>query len=335
MTGRMQAEPGAGEDPICRQVAPARAVMGLGEVVSRGLAERPRTMSPKFLYDEKGSSLFDEICDQPEYYPTRTEDALLAESAKSILELTRPDAIFELGSGMSRKTRRVLDACEALGIRPHYTAFDISEDALIAGGKVLAEAYPWLEIELLVGDYEAGFANLPRSDGKRLFMFLGSTIGNFEPPAATSFLADLRSAMAGHDWLLLGADRVKDEHVLKAAYNDRAGVTADFNLNLLRVLNKELGADFDLDRFRHHAFYNADQQRIEMHLVAETAHAVRIGDLDLRIALEAGETIRTEISRKFTEQSLTEMLADSGFALRHHFTPDNAYFSLALAQPKT
>lgn len=317
----------------CQLVEPARPVPDLAEVVSSGLTDTPRTMSPKFLYDERGSTLFDQICDLPEYYPTRTEDSLLAREAESILSLTRPDEIFELGSGMSRKTRRLLDACEAIGISPKYTAFDISEDALNAGGTALREAYPWLEISLLVGDYEGGFANLPGSDGTRMFVFMGSTIGNFEPDAATDFLSDLGNAMESDDWLLLGADRVKDEHVLHAAYNDSAGVTADFNLNMLRVLNSELSANFDLNRFRHRAFYNRDAERIEMHLVAETPHTVKIDELGLEITLSEGESIRTEISRKFTVDSLDTMLTRAKFDMRHHFSPENQYFSLVLAQP--
>ena len=184
-----------------------------------------------------------------------------------------------------------------------------------------------------MGDYEAGFANVPQADGPRLIVFLGSTIGNFEHGHAVAFLADLRGSMNPGDRLLLGADRVKDTAVLNAAYNDRQGLTAAFNLNLLNVLNAETDADFDPRGFDHLAAYNVEEARVEMHLVAKTTQNVRVGAIDAALKIEVGEKILTEISRKFTEESLTTMLNEAGYDIEAHFTPDNQYFSLVLARP--
>ncbi|MDP6352226.1 MAG: L-histidine N(alpha)-methyltransferase [Alphaproteobacteria bacterium] len=330
----LETDTDSGEGRIdCRFVEAVRQVPSLVDDVRSGLLSEPRTLPPKYFYDERGSRLFDRICETPEYYPTRTEDALLAEHAETIVGGAQPDGIVELGSGTSRKTRRLLDACETARVYPHYTAFDISEDALIAGGRVLAKQYEWLNINLLVGDYEAGFANLPKFDGTRLFVFLGGTIGNFEHDDAVAFLTDLRAIMEDGDQLLLGADRVKDESVLRAAYNDRAGITAAFNLNVLRVLNAEMGADFDVANFRHQAVYDADQAQIEMHLVSLVSQRVRLDAIDADLEIASGERIRTEISRKFTPESLSTLLAEAGYESDRHFSTDNGYFSLVLASP--
>jgi len=317
----------------CQYVEAARPVPSLIDDVRGGLLNRPRSLPPKYFYDERGSRLFDRICDTEEYYPTRTEDALLAECATAVIDAVRPVDILELGSGTSRKTRRLLDACAEERVFPSYTAFDISEHALCLGARGLLETYDWLNVNLLVGDYEAGFANVPRADGPRLIVFLGSTIGNFEYGHAVAFLADLRGSMNPGDRLLLGADRVKDTAVLNAAYNDRQGLTAAFNLNLLNVLNAETDADFDPRGFDHLAAYNVEEARVEMHLVAKTTQNVRVGAIDAALKIEVGEKILTEISRKFTEESLTTMLNEAGYDIEAHFTPDNQYFSLVLARP--
>lgn len=317
----------------CRQVAPARPISSLIEDVRRGLLSPPRSLPPKYFYDERGSVLFDRICDTPEYYLTRTEDALLDASAADIIAEAAPDDILELGSGMARKTRRLLDACGAAGVTPTYSPFDISEDALMRAAGELTREYPWLRVCVLVGDYDAGLAHLPRADGRRLFCFLGSTIGNFEHDHAVGFLRDLRERMNGGDLLLLGVDRVKDEAVLHAAYNDRDGLTAAFNLNMLRVLNAEIDADFDLDQFDHRAAFNRQRSRMEMHLVSRRDQEVAVGALATTIRLAAGEAILTEISRKFTPESLAAMLREAGFAPAAHYQPANGYFSLVLARP--
>lgn len=319
----------------CQTVARAREVPSLIDDVERGLLTPPRFLPPKYFYDEYGSKLFDKICETAEYYVTRTEDALLKECAASIVDQAAPDDILELGSGMSRKTRRLLDACESLGFCPTYSPYDISPETLHETALGLVEEYDWLEINILVGDYEAGLAHLPKSDGRRLFCFLGSTIGNFEHEKAVAFLKDIRGRMNPDDLLLLGADRVKDGQVLHAAYNDSQGITAAFNLNLLNVLNEEVNADFDLSQFEHRAEFNDDKSRIEMHLVALSDQTVTIGALDSSLRVQAGETILTEISRKFTDDSLSTMLNTAGFSTAAHFTPNNKYFSLVLARPQT
>ena len=317
----------------CRTVAATRRVSSLLDDVRSGLLSAPRSLPPKYFYDQRGSALFDRICDTPEYYLTRTEDALLDASAAAIIAEAAPDDILELGSGMARKTRRLLDACGAAGMRPTYSPFDISRAALMRAARELADEYSWLRVRVLVGDYDAGLAHLPPARGRRLFCFLGSTIGNFEHDKAVAFLSDLRARMNGGDLLLLGVDRVKDEAVLHAAYNDRAGLTAAFNLNILRVLNAGAEADFDLDQFDHRAGFDRRLSRIEMHLVSRRDQDVDLGALGTSIHIAAGEAILTEISRKFTPESLAAMLRAAGFTFDFHYQPANGYFSLVLVRP--
>jgi L-histidine N-alpha-methyltransferase len=317
----------------CRHVAAAREVPGIVDDVRAGLLVPPRSLPPKYFYDERGSMLFDRICETPEYYLTRTEDALLDGFAEAIIAITAPDDILELGSGMSRKTRRLLAACDSRGFRPSYSPFDISEEVLRLAADELVRDHEWLRVNLLVGDYEAGLAHLPDNGGRRLACFLGSTIGNLEHDSGVALMRDLRRHMKMEDFLLLGADRVKDEKVLHAAYNDSEGLTAAFNLNLLNVLNHAVDCDFDPGRFEHRAQFNAEFSRIEMHLVSRSDQVVRIGALDTSIQVEQGEMILTEISRKFTAESLSAMLHQSGFSVVAHFTPPDQCFSLVLARP--
>lgn len=317
----------------CREVPPSRPVPSLAEDAREGLASVPRSLPPKYFYDDCGSRLFDRICDTPEYYPTRTEDALLAEHARAVIAATLPEHIIELGSGTSRKTRHLLDACEAEGVVSTYWPFDVCEGMLRESGDRLLEDYPWLTVEALVGDYLAGLDHFPDPRGRRLFVFLGGTIGNFEPARAQAFLAELRHRLRPGDALLLGTDRVKDPAVLHAAYNDAAGITAQFNLNVLAVLNRELEADFVLDAFEHRAEYNTVEQQIEMYLVAGEDQQVRLGTLGLDLELSRGERILTEISRKFTPKGLSSLLGEAGFVIERHFTPESEYFSLTLAVP--
>ena len=317
----------------CRAVPRARAVPRLEEDVAAGLLTRPFELPPKYFYDARGSLLFDRICETPEYYLTRAEDALLGASARAIVEAAGPEDILEFGSGMARKTRRLLDACEAGARYPTYTAFDISAEALNDAADGLVADYDWLRVNLLVGDYDAGLAHLPGARGPRLYCFLGSTIGNFSHAAAVGFLGEVAGLMAPGDFLLLGADRLKEEAVLNAAYNDREGLTEAFNLNLLNVLNDGVGADFDPARFAHRAAFNARESRVEMRLVSRADQTVRLAALDAEIEVAHGESILTEISRKFTEPALRTLLDDSGFDVVAHYTPANEYFSLMLAQP--
>ncbi|MGH8502624.1 MAG: L-histidine N(alpha)-methyltransferase [Gammaproteobacteria bacterium] len=318
----------------CQHVPPERSLPTLAEDTRAGLLTPPRFLSPKYFYDSYGSELFDQICVTPEYYVTRTEDALLAARARAIIDASRPDHILELGSGASRKTHHLLTACETRAMRCTYWPYDVCESILVEAGQRLMGAYRWLDVNALVGDYHAGLKHLPDPAGRRLFAFLGSTIGNFERPQGVALLRELRSRLRAGDTLLLGADRVKDKSVLLAAYNDAAGVTAAFNLNVLRVLNRELDADFDLESFDHHARYNEHAQQMEMYLIAGREQTARLRAIDEKLSLEAGERILTEISRKFTLEDLTRLLHEADFDLAAHYEPDNGYFSLILATPR-
>ncbi|MDY6943160.1 MAG: L-histidine N(alpha)-methyltransferase [Pseudomonadota bacterium] len=320
--------------PIQCYVVPAsRAVPTLEEDVKSGLCDPPRTLPPKYFYDERGSQLFDRICDTPEYYPTRTEDALLAADAEDIIRLAQPDHIVELGSGTARKTRHLFNAASAIGHRVSYWPFDVCEPLLVSVAESLRQEYPAMAVNPLVGDYHAGLDGLPPIEGRRLFVFLGGTLGNFTESESVEFLTELRGLMRDGDTLLLGVDRVKDHDVLNAAYNDAAGVTAEFNTNVLRVLNRELDANFDVDAFRHRAQFVAERGQVEMYLVCDVPQTVRFGALDLEIQFNAGERLRTEISRKFTPQTLTSLLTSAGLSVVHHAEPTNRYFSLVVAQP--
>ncbi len=298
-----------------------------------GFARTQKELPPKYFYDARGSALFERICATPEYYPTRTESRLLAAAAPALLADLRPDTLVELGSGSSEKTCHFFSACEASGHRLRYQPLDVCAEALECAAERLSVRFPWLAVEALCGDYSLDLAALPKTPGRRLFLFLGGTLGNLTQAEAQAFLARLRAVMRPDEALLLGFDRVKDISVLNAAYNDAEGVTAAFNLNLLRVLNARLGAQFDTRDFAHGAWFNPDESQIEMHLIAQRAHAVAIPGIERRVAFCAGESIRTEISRKFTPETMQALLAASGFACERHIEPENGYFSLALARP--
>ncbi len=317
----------------CVYVEPTRQIPTLREDVMEGLFDEPRRLPPKYFYDDHGSRLFDQICNEPEYYPTRTEEVLLLQAAKRIIALTKPAEILELGSGTSRKTRRLLDACEELGIHPVYSPFDVCDEVVIDAATRLREEYAWLEVKPLIGDYTAGLGNVPWQFSPTLVTFLGGTIGNFEPRQAARFLNEIRQIMCADDWILLGADRVKDPRVLRAAYNDEAGTTAEFNLNVLEVLNRELGADFNLDAFSHQALYNDNAEQIEMYLISDEEQQVTFPSLDRNLDLAPGSKILTEVSRKFTETSLAQLLQDAGFEIDTHFEAEDYAFSLVLARP--
>lgn len=315
----------------CYAISPNKSVPDIVEDALQGLLSRPRRFPPKYFYDEFGSRLFDRICDTPEYYPTRTEDALLARHAVSIINHRRPDRIVELGSGTSRKTRHLLDACTELELRPSYEPVDVCEEVLMETGQQLLADYPWLVIEARVGDYMAGLQDLAINGGSTLFLFLGSTLGNLAEREARELLTDIRSLMGEEDSLLLGLDRVKDPRLLHAAYNDSQGLTARFNLNVLNVINRELDADFPTEQFRHYAHYNPDKSRVEMYLVAQHQLDVALNRLGLSINIEEGEPILTEISRKYTEASMEKLLNKAGLVVKEHYESGSPQFSLVLA----
>ena len=321
-----------GADPLLRVARYLGAAhrSQLAADVRRGLTRQPKRLPPKYFYDDRGSLLFEAICELPEYYLTRTEHALLAEISDAVVALTKPACLVELGSGMARKTRRLLDALTRVRAAATYAPIDVSETALRLSAAAVRAAYPTLRVDAMVADYERGLPHVTPI-GPRLVAFLGSTIGNFVPPADVAFLRRLARQLSPEDHLLLGVDLVKPIERLHAAYNDAAGVTAEFNRNVLRVVNRELRADFDPTRFDHVAFYDAGRAQIEMHLRARAAHMVRIAALNLTVAFATGETIHTENSRKFTRASAARMLTAGGFRLRRWYVSADAAFALALA----
>jgi L-histidine N-alpha-methyltransferase len=316
-----------------QSVTAVRSLPGIVEDATVGLMGSPRSMPPKYFYDERGSRLFDAICETREYYPTRSEETLLIRYAKDIVAGVRPDHILEFGSGTARKTRHLLSACDQASETICYWPFDVCEAMLLESGQRLVQEYDWLQVNALVGDYLGGLADLPRPAGSCLFLFLGGTIGNFTESQARQFLDEVRAVMGSDDYLLLGADRVKGSDVLHAAYNDEAGITAEFNLNLLQVLNRELDADFEEGQFEHVALFNPEASQIEMYLESSRQQSVYIGALDETLEFVQGDRILTEISRKFTPTTLESMLSAAGFEVARHFEPENGYFSLLLAKP--
>jgi len=316
----------------CLLIEPVYNVPDLAADVRYGLLAPPRSLPPKYFYDEAGSELFTQICNTPEYYPTRTEDRLLASYSYNIIEQARPEQILELGSGNSQKTRRLFDACEQFNHICNYAPFDVCAPMLESTSLQLQTEYEWLEVQPMVGDYHAGLDNLPVFHGRRLYVFLGSTIGNFSPLAAREFMVEIRNNMQPGDYLLLGVDRVKDNAVLNAAYNDSQGLTAEFNLNLLNVLNRKLDADFRVDYFSHQASFNAIYSRMEMWLLCTKDHTVTLQDMGESITFRDGDEILTEISHKYTFADIENLLQQCGFVINTHYQPDNQYFSLILAR---
>jgi L-histidine Nalpha-methyltransferase len=306
----------------------------LEEDVRRGLTGRPKSLPPKYFYDRAGSLLFERITELPEYYPTRTESALLAEILPGLLGEFLPDDIVEIGSGNSEKTRRILDAVSRGGRPVRYVPLDVDRLTLETTAERLLHDYPNLTVHAVVGDFERDLGHVPAPEGRRLAMFLGSTIGNLDEPAQRRLLASLRGLLRDPgDRLLLGVDLVKDVKTLEAAYDDAAGVTAEFNRNILRVVNRGVDGDFDPAAFRHVAFFNEPAARIEMHLVAESAQAVRLRRLGLTIRFRRGEAIWTESSYKFTRPGVETLLDATGLRLhRWHVDPAN-HFALALIRP--
>ena len=304
-----------------------------------GMLEAPRSLPPKYFYDARGSALFDAICDTPEYYPTRLEASLLERNAAAIIEAAGADTLVELGSGTSRKTEYLLAPLErAAGEESLYVANDVCPEILDEAGERLLERFPGLTIHALAGDYGAALEALRADgaagqDGARLFTFLGSSLGNFEDPEAIELLRAIRRTMGSDDHLLLGLDRVKPVDVLEAAYDDAAGVTAAFNLNLLSVLNRELGADFDERGFRHRAPFNHEESRIEMHLVAQVSQKVHVEAFATTLELEAGEVIRTEISRKFDAKMIDRLLSASGLRREREWLAGDGWYSLLMLRP--
>jgi dimethylhistidine N-methyltransferase len=303
-----------------------------GADVALGLAARPKTLPPKYFYDAQGSRLFDRITTLPEYYLTRTEQMILADCARALAARMGPADLVELGCGSARKTRLVVEALIGEATAPLlYVPIDVSAPALEEGSRALAAAFPRVEVKGLVATYEAALAELPaRRAPRRLMMFLGSTIGNLDPAETDAFLATVSRALEPGDGLLLGFDLVKTPGIIEAAYNDAQGVTAAFNLNMLRHLNRRFDGDFDLARFQHRAFFNPSASQIEMHLASAGAQTVRLRRLGVGARFEPGETIRTEISRKFRFAELAAAVESRGFRVEERWSDSLEWFAVAL-----
>jgi L-histidine Nalpha-methyltransferase len=297
-----------------------------------GLTATPKTLSPKWFYDERGSELFEKITLLPEYYPTRAERAILRAVSGEIAAATGAATLVELGSGSSEKTHLLLDALRNAGTLRSYVPLDVSETALISAANRVLASYPGLSVVAVVSDFEEHLG-LPAADGTRLVAFLGSTIGNLLPADRAAFLARLRSGLGEGDALLLGTDLVKDPAVLVAAYDDPAGVTAAFNKNVLAVLNAELGADFDRDAFDHVAIWDATAEWIEMRLRSNLDQRVTLPAIGLAVDFAEGEEMRTEVSAKFRRDGVETELAAAGFAMRAWWTDDDGQFGLSLSVP--
>ncbi len=298
--------------------------------VRAGLTAEHKTLPPKYFYDAAGSDLFDEITRLPEYYPTRTERSILLEHAPEIAALTRAETLTEIGSGTSQKTRLLLDALTAAGSLRRFVIFDVDPTVLAQASASLGQEYPQLEVESVVGDFELHLDLLPRQP-RRLVAFLGSTIGNLEPAARVQFFRSIRSTMGVGDFLLLGSDLVKPVPRLIAAYDDAAGVTSAFNKNVLVVINRDLGADFDLDAFEHVAAWDPANEWIEMRLRSIRDQQVRVAALDLTVRFDRGELMRTEISAKFRQRGVADELRRGGLTITNWWTDRAGDFALSLS----
>lgn len=310
----------------------------MAEDVRSGLLSRPKDLSawPKYFYDERGSELFEEITELPEYYQTRTEASILETRSREIVERTRCRELVELGSGSASKTRALLDAMASQEVDPfRYVPLDVSETALEGSAVRLLKEYPRLGIHGFVGDFEGPLERVfsgENGDGGRLVIFLGGTLGNFTPGKRREFLGKLRTGLRDGDHLLVGMDLVKDPSVLEAAYDDSKGITAEFNKNLLRVLNEKLGAKFDPAHFEHRSVFNREESRIEMWLHSKVAQETPVEALGMEVGFEAGEGVRTEISTKFTLESAREVFGEVGFELAELYTDPDDLFGLALGR---
>jgi L-histidine Nalpha-methyltransferase len=304
----------------------------LADDVLDGLTRPFKELPPKHFYDTRGAALFDRICELPEYYPTRTERAILADTAEEIAQLTGAVELVELGSGTAAKTRVLLDALHAAGTLVRYIPLDVTEGMVRDCAAELIEEYPGLSVHGVIGDFERHLDRVPAPVGPRLVVFLGGTIGNFPPGSRRRFLRQIGGLLAPGDHLLMGTDLVKDPEVLEAAYDDLEGVTAEFNRNLLHVLNRELDADFDPADFEHVALFDPRHEWVEMRLRARRDHTVQVRALQLPVHFDAGEEMRTEISAKFTPQRLEGDLSAAGLQLVRWLTDPEELFALTLSR---
>ncbi|MEP7353153.1 MAG: L-histidine N(alpha)-methyltransferase [Acidobacteriota bacterium] len=319
-----------------KRLTPLDTRKALIDEVWRGLLQQPRSLVPWMLYDCEGSRLFECITTVPEYYPARVERDILANYAEAIVTATgsddsRPLRVLELGAGTAAKTGVLLEAATRLRNEVVYCPIDVSSDALDAACDSIGSLLPDVEIQPMVANYVTHPPKLERFAGTTLAMYIGSSIGNFSPEEARSILRNLRSELRAGDALLLGTDMVKDEATLVRAYDDKDGVTAAFNLNILHRLNRELDANFDTGCFRHQARWNGVESRMEMHLESTRDQCVDIPAAQVRLQFAAFETIHTESSYKFTRKTLDALLDDAGFAIEHTWTDPRQWYALTLA----
>jgi L-histidine N-alpha-methyltransferase len=305
----------------------------LANDVLDGLTRPFKELPPKHFYDARGSELFDRICELPEYYPTRTEKQILESSAADVVESTGAGELVELGSGSAEKARVLLDAMSAAGTLRRYVPFDVSETVVRDAAQALVEEYDGLQVHGVIGDFERHLERVPAANGvPRIVALLGGTIGNFPPGTRRGLLRKVGALLGPEDRLLLGTDLVKDPAVIEAAYDDSEGVTAEFNRNVLHVINRELNADFVPEAFEHVAFFDRRHEWLEMRLRSRRPCSVLIGDLGLRIEFAAGEEVRTEISAKFTRRRLEADFQAAGLALDRWYTDRDELFALSLAR---
>jgi len=327
----LRSETSSGDVRVDVYLSGADLAAALAHDVRAGLTSTPKELPPKWFYDDRGSALFDEITRLPEYYPTRAERMILETRAAEIATLTRADTLVELGSGTSEKTRLLLSALADSGTLTRFVPFDVSEQTLRDASAAVAEEYG-IDVHAVVGDFERHLDRIP-TGGRRIVAFLGGTIGNLPPAKRADFLAQVAASLGPEDALLLGTDLVKDVARLEAAYDDAAGVTAEFNRNVLSVVDRELDANFVPEAFEHVARFDPDHEWIEMRLRATTATDVRIDALDLDVSFAAGEEMRTEISTKFRRSLVEQELTTAGLTLTEWWTDPAGDFALSLSRP--
>lgn len=304
-----------------------------GQDVIVGLTQTSKTLPARYFYDQRGSELFEQICELPEYYPTRTEAQILQRYAQEIAQGTGACELVELGSGSSTKTRLLLDAYQALGHEFRYVPIDVSGEILVESARQLRQDYPKLQIQGLVGTYAQAMEKLTATtSSSRMIFFLGSSLGNFSAQDCDRFFTQINAALDVGEYFLLGVDLQKPKHLLEAAYNDAQGVTAQFNLNMLEHLNQRFAGNFDTQLFEHWAFYNEQLNQIEMHLRSSVAQTVSLEALNLKVEFTAGETIRTEISRKFDLKGMKQQLHAQGLKTLTVWTDPKQWFGLFLTQ---
>lgn len=318
-----------------KTIEAARLRASFAEDVRQGLSARPKRLSPRYFYDEQGSQLFERVTELPEYYLTRTETEMLRRHVGAMLQgVDAETALVELGSGSSTKTRLIFDAFLERSATLHYLPMDISKTMLVQSCRTLLKEYAALEITGYVAQYEEALAAIGHAElGRKLIFFLGSSIGNLEPRQARDFLARLAGAMSAGDAAIIGFDAQKEVRLLEAAYNDAQGVTAAFNLNLLRRINRELEANFDLEAFTHYAPYNTQEGRIEMHLVSTREQLVTIGATSLQVSLRRGESIHTENSYKYTRAQIQDLADSAGLRLERTWTDAGEMFFICRFVP--